>query len=85
MQETSTARLVELTKAVGATTYFSGGGAAGYQENAAFVDADLRIVYQDFKIFPYGNPGAFVPGLSVLDWLMRMDEKDREGLTLCAG
>jgi len=80
MEGTSTARLVEIVKAVGADTYLCGGGASGYQDDAAFPAAGLKIVYQNFSVTPYGNPARFIPGLSIIDWLMHRSDQWEAGL-----
>ena len=62
--------LVELTRAAGGTTYLSGGGAGGYQDDERFGEAGLELVYQRFEERPYQQlADEFVPGLSVLDAL----------------
>ncbi len=70
----STERLVALTQAAGGTEYLCGGGAGGYQDDALFAQAGLRLRYQDFQTQPYAQLGApeFVPGLSVIDVLMHI-------------
>ncbi len=70
MKETSTERLVELTQAVGAVAYLCGGGSSGYQNDEAFAKASIQLIYQDFLAVPYGKLDRFIPGLSVIDWLM---------------
>jgi hypothetical protein len=70
MNQTGTDRLIAIAKAVGATAYLCGGGAGGYQDDAAFEGAGVDLVYQDFAPGPYGPPERFIPGLSVIDWLM---------------
>jgi hypothetical protein len=65
-----TERLVNLSKAVGATAYLAGGGAAGYQQDEMFVSNGIDLVYQNFVSEPYGDPIRFLPGLSVIDYLM---------------
>ena len=62
--------LVNLTKAVGANTYLAGGGAAGYQKDEMFGAEGIDLVYQNFVSEPYGDPSRFLPGLSVIDYLM---------------
>nr|WP_047579223.1 WbqC family protein [Methylobacterium sp. ZNC0032] len=62
--------LISLVKAVGGDGYLAGGGAAGYQQDEAFGEAGLRLVYQNFVPRPYGDPARFLPGLSIIDYLM---------------
>jgi hypothetical protein len=65
--------LIAITKAVGCDTYMCGGGAAGYQVDEMFPAHGLRLVYQDFQPTPYGDPTKFIPGLSVIDYLMKCE------------
>lgn len=62
--------LISLVQATGGDAYFVGGGAEGYQEDAMFRDAGLDVVHQNFIPAPYGAPERFIPGLSVIDYLM---------------
>lgn len=70
MTETATHRLIAICKHLGADAYLCGGGAGGYQEDDLFKAAGLDLVYQHFEPAPYGESGTFIPGLSVIDWLM---------------
>lgn len=62
--------LVSLVRAAGGDGYLAGGGAAGYQQDAVFADAGLDLIYQNFVPRLYGDKGRFLPGLSVIDYLM---------------
>lgn len=64
--------LISLVHSVGGDTYLSGGGAGGYQNDALFEAAGIRVLPQNFLHPVYEQvPGqAFVPGLSVVDALM---------------
>lgn len=69
----ATDRLVDAVRAVGGTTYLSGGGAGGYQDDDAFRQAGLQLTYQNFAhpTYSQGDSGvAFVAGLSCIDALM---------------
>lgn len=81
----STSMLVEILKATGGTTYLCGGGADGYQEDHLFSEAGITLEYQGFKPTPYGNPGTYLAGLSVLDFLLQAETPDyaKEFETLC--
>lgn len=70
VEERSTERLIAICRLVHAGTYLCGGGAGGYQDDATFEHAGVQLVYQNFQPEPYGNPARFLPGLSVIDWLM---------------
>lgn len=65
----STELLVEICKEADCDTYLVGGGAGGYQEDASFAASGLTLQYQNYEPKPYGKPDAFLPGLSVIDFL----------------
>jgi WbqC-like protein family len=79
-QGASTPLLISLVKAAGGDAYLAGGGAAGYQEDHLFDEAGVKLVYQDFKPQPYGDPSKFVPGLSIIDYLMQDGRKLTEAV-----
>lgn len=62
--------LVSLVRAAGGNAYLAGGGAGGYQVDAAFAGSGLELVMQGFTPRPYGDLARFLPGLSVIDYLM---------------
>jgi WbqC-like protein family len=67
----ATERLIQLVQAVGGTSYLSGGGAAGYQEDERFSEAGIELVPQRFEPPTYPQLAkARVPGLSVIDALL---------------
>lgn len=70
----ATQRLIELTRSVGGARYLCGGGADGYQEDQAFAEAGLALVYQGFSPVAYPQFGSaeFVPGLSIIDAAMNV-------------
>lgn len=63
--------LISLVNAVGGSAYLAGGGAGGYQDDALFGECGVELVNQDFVARPYGDPIRFLPGLSVIDYLMQ--------------
>lgn len=67
----ATELLIALVRCVGGTTYLSGDGAGGYQEDARFDEAGLPLTFQSFvpPAYPQGGDRPHVPGLSVLDAL----------------
>ena len=70
-QGSGTDLLVDLTLAVGGTTYLSGDGAGGYQDEDRFRAAGLELRFQRFEHPVYPQLGErFVPGLSVVDALL---------------
>lgn len=66
----ATELLIALTKAVGAGTYLAGGGASGYQEDSLFAAHGVALRNQNFTPNPYGPEQHWLPGLSVIDYLM---------------
>jgi hypothetical protein len=62
--------LVDITKAVGGDAYLAGGGASSYQHDELFGLHGIRLMKQQFSPAPYGVPEKFIPGLSVIDYLM---------------
>lgn len=67
----STEMLVDVCKAVGATSYLCGGGAGGYQEDELFEKADINLIYQNYTPLPYGETKEYISGLSVIDFLIK--------------
>lgn len=63
--------LVELLRGVGASTYLCGEGAKGYQEDALFQEAGIRLVYNRYEhpVYKQVSKDQFVAGLSILDAL----------------
>lgn len=62
--------LAKLTRGANCAIYMCGGGAAEYQQDELFPNFGIELRYQVFEPQPYGNPETFVPGLSVIDYLM---------------
>jgi hypothetical protein len=75
--------LIELVKAVGGKAYLAGGGAAGYQQDDLFAQAGVELVPQNYQPTPYAAADTFLPGLSVIDYLMHDGRAlaDLEGAT----
>ena len=66
----STELLISITKAAGGASYLSGGGASEYQNDELFAERGIGLVNQQFKPQCYGEPARFLPGLSIIDYLM---------------
>lgn len=66
----ATRLLVDLVKKVDGDAYLCGGGASGYQEDHLFEENGITLIYQGFEPSIYGAPERFLPGLSVIDFLM---------------
>ena len=62
--------LIDLTRHTGCDGYLAGGGAGGYQQDHLFSAAGVKLVYQNFQPRTYGPPDRFIPGLSVIDYLL---------------
>jgi hypothetical protein len=63
--------LVELTRSLGGTTYLSGDGAGGYQQQEPFAAAGIELRLQRFEhpVYPQLSAGH-APGLSIVDALL---------------
>jgi hypothetical protein len=74
--------LIELTKAVGGTTYLAGNLAgATYQEDEKFAQAGIELRYQRFEHPWYQRRvEPFVPGLSILDPLLNVGTEGTRAL-----
>ena len=68
---TSTERLVNVCKKIGADTYISGIGGKNYIEDSVFEKNNVKLVYQNYKYQEYKQHLAtsFVPDLSIIDML----------------
>ncbi|CAN0618936.1 WbqC family protein [Burkholderia multivorans] len=68
----STTLLIRMCLAAGADAYMCGGGASSYQDDDAFREANIEVIYQNFKhpVYEQGEGGSFHAGLSVIDALM---------------
>lgn len=64
-------RVLDLLKAVGATTYISGPAARAYLNESRFADAEIRLVWKDYAGYPtYAQPHPqFAHDVSVLELL----------------
>lgn len=74
---TSTQRLVDICKKVGADTYVSGYGGKNYMEENLFKENNLKLEYQNYTAFPYPQHQTkiFVPMLSIIDLLFNLGPK----------
>lgn len=73
IEGSSTDLLINITKKVGATAYMCGGGAAGYQDDELILSSGLELIYQNYKPELYGDASKYIPGLSIIDYLMNND------------
>ena len=69
IKSSSTQRLIDLLKAVGATTYLSGSGGDNYQDHQMYKDANIKVIYNKMPPFEYPQvkSESFVGGLSIVD------------------
>jgi len=62
------ARVLEIVRALGGTTYVTGHGAARYLDHEAFERAGVEVAYMDYRREPYPQShGAFTPYVTGLD------------------
>jgi hypothetical protein len=68
---TSTQRLVDICKSVGAETYIAGRGGGDYMDEGLFHSNGVRVEHQEYSATPYPQrfTEKFVPDLSILDML----------------
>ncbi len=66
----ATELLISLVKSVGGDQYLAGGGAGGYQQDDLFFENGVELVYQNYAQPSYGPTDKFIPGLSIIDYLM---------------
>jgi hypothetical protein len=69
-REEPTDRLIDLCRAVGATRYLAGAGAAGYMDMDRFRRSGLELETQDFHHPSYPQCYTpFLPGMAAIDLL----------------
>lgn len=74
---TKTDLVVDICKAVNATTYFSGAGAASYLEPEKFANAGIELRFSTFAQEPYTQLfDGYVPNLSVIDVIMNCGRRE---------
>ena len=71
---TSTELLINITKSVGAKTYLCGNGARGYQDDEKILSSGLMLARQGYTPEAYHSHSEFIPGLSIIDFLMKSEE-----------
>jgi len=71
IQESGTARLVQLCLRHNADVYITGTGSRGYLEENLFAQEGIQVEWQEFLHPTYPQlHGRFIPGLSILDSMM---------------
>ena len=64
-------KVLDILSALGATTYYSGTGAAIYQNDDDFKERNIQLKYSNYKPFEYPQFwGEFESNVSILDYLM---------------
>jgi hypothetical protein len=79
--------LLDICQKVGASAFFGGmGGSREYLNKAAFDEAGMGVVWQDFShpVYPQCGSAAFIKGLSSLDVLFNCGPRAAEILRQCA-
>lgn len=73
------ARNVNIVSHLGGDVYLSGIGARVYNDESAFNDHDIKLIYQDFKhpVYPQ-RWGNFEPNLSIIDMLFNCGPETME-------
>jgi hypothetical protein len=73
-----TERLAELARAVGGAVYLTGTGSRDYLDQDRMAEAGLEVRWQEFRhpVYPQLH-GEFAPMLSVVDYLMMRDSRER--------
>ncbi|MGZ4107505.1 MAG: WbqC family protein [Tumebacillaceae bacterium] len=78
VQGKSSQLLCDLVKAVGGTTYLSGPSGRDYLEESMFAEQGVRLEFHQFEPVTYPQRfGAFVGGLSALDYLFHEPNSTR--------
>ncbi len=74
-------RLVQICKAVNATSFYEGASGRNYIEDTEFAQAGISIEYQDYKhpVYPQLH-GEFIPFLSVVDLIFNCGPRSLEVL-----
>lgn len=65
-------RILDIVSAVGGNVYYSGKGAASYQDEEDFESRGIRLEYSDYQPKEYRQlwGGTFIPDLSILDYII---------------
>lgn len=77
VNSTSTQRLIDVCKTIGADTYVSGSGGTNYMNEKLFDRHDIKLEYQHYVEIPYLQHLSefFVPSLSIVDMLFNVGPK----------
>ena len=76
INSTKTDRIIDICKKLNADTYLSGIGGKDYLEEGKFINADIKLIYQDFPHPVYEQCyGPFIPYMSIIDLLFNKGEE----------
>lgn len=72
IQTTREERILDIVSSLGGDVYYSGKGAAVYQNPDHYAERGIKLEYTDYQSTPYRQlwKGDFIPNLSVLDYVM---------------
>ena len=71
VEGTKTTKLVNIVSELGGDVYLTGIGSRDYLDECMFLDAGIKVEWQDFKERPYRQlHGDFSGGLSCIDFAM---------------
>ena len=70
----STHLMIEICKKTGCPAYLNGGGADGYLEPDLFSNSGVELIQQNFQHPQYGIEANMIPGLSIIDFLMKTED-----------
>ncbi len=77
---TGVARILEISRTAGAKTYVNAPGGRHLYDGKTFSEAGISLRFLRPELEPYPQPGTnFVPGLSILDVLMRLEQSAARG------
>jgi len=74
VESSSTQRLVDVCKKVGADTYVAGSGSRNYMDESMFERNNITVEYQNYILvqYPQHLSRTFVPNLSIIDILANL-------------
>ena len=80
----STEMLIEILQKTKGTTYLSGDGAEGYQEDALYKANNIQLQFSNYQhpTYPHFNTESFHKGLSIIDVLMNIGFEETKNLLL---
>ena len=79
INSTATQRLIDITKAVNAKTYFSGSSGKKYMELELFEAENIDVIYQNYTTPMYPQLGKdFEPNMCILDLLLNNGPDSKE-------